>query len=59
MFQSIIDVLSVANNVMNVITMIKLVAWFISGDYRYIKWRKPTIKDVVKISFEAMTEYYL
>ena len=59
MLQSIIDVLSVANNVMNVITMIKLVAWFISGDYRYIKWRKPTMKDVVKISFEAMTEYYL
>lgn len=59
MLQSIIDVLSVANNVMNVITMIKLVAWFISGDYRYIKWRRPTMKDVVKISFEAMTEYYL
>ena len=59
MFQSIIDVLSVANNVMNVITMIKLVAWFASGDHRYIKWRKPTIKDVLKISFEAMTEYYL
>ena len=59
MLQSIIDVLSVAINVMNVITMIKLVAWFASGDYRYIKWRKPTRKDGAKILFEAMTEYYL